>query len=91
VPDPDPFDPIAEAHLQWSVRWPEHADHMAAVTSVMRVQQLLLARIEATPQPFGLTLSGDETAQLTSMLRHVRIAVGDISDPADRRSPAPAP
>lgn len=140
---------------------------MAAVTSVMRVQQLLLARIEAALQPYGLTfaayealrllaftrsgsmpmgkmgerlmvhpasvtnairrleqrglverhtsaqdrrvvlatitdagravardattalnradfglqaLSGDETAQLTSMLRHVRVAVGDIAD-----------
>ena len=173
MPDPDPFDPIAEAHRQWSARWPEHADHMAAVTSVMRVQQLLLARIEAALQPYGLTfaayealrllaftrsgsmpmgkmgerlmvhpasvtnairrleqrglverhtspqdrrvvlatitdagravardattalnradfglaaLSGDETAQLTSMLRHVRVAVGDITDVPVRSS-----
>jgi DNA-binding MarR family transcriptional regulator len=176
VPGPEPFDPIAEAHRQWSLRWPAHADHMAAVTSVMRVQQLLLARIEATLQPYGLTfaayealrllaftrsgsmpmgkmgvrlmvhpasvtnairrleqrglverhisaedrrivlatitdsgravardattalnqdnfgiqaLSRDETVQLTSMLRHVRVEVGDIPDPADRRRPAP--
>ena len=33
MPDPEPVDPIAEAHRQWSIRWPEHADHMAAVTN----------------------------------------------------------
>ena len=46
VPHPEPFDPIAEADRQWSTRWPQCADHMAAVTSVMRVQQLLLSRLE---------------------------------------------
>ncbi len=36
---------------------------------------------------FGLpALSGDETAQLTSMLRHVRVAVGDIADVPVRSS-----
>jgi DNA-binding MarR family transcriptional regulator len=176
VPDPEPFDPIAEAHRQWSIRWPAHADHMAAVTSVMRVQQLLLARIEAILQPYDLTfaayealrllaftqsgsmpmgkmgvrlmvhpasvtnairrleqrglverhtsaadrrivlatitdggravardattalnqadfgigaLARDETAQLTSMLRYVRVAVGDIPEPAGHRDAAP--
>lgn len=41
-----PFDPIVEARRQWEVRWLEHADQMAAVTSVMRVRQLPLSRVE---------------------------------------------
>ena len=42
-----PFDPIAEATRQWETRgWADAAPGMAAVTSVMRVQQLLLARVE---------------------------------------------
>jgi hypothetical protein len=57
VPDHQPFDPIAEAHRQWAARWPEQADNMAAVTSVMRVQQLLLARVEDTLKPYGLTFA----------------------------------
>jgi hypothetical protein len=53
VPVPELFDPIAEARRQWQVRWPEHADHMAAVTPVMRVQQLLLSRVEETLKPYA--------------------------------------
>ena len=37
-----PFDPIDEAARQWSLRW-EGVPAMHAVTSLMRVQQLVLA------------------------------------------------
>ena len=43
-----PLDPIAEARRQWAAHgWAEVADGMAALTSVMRAQQLLLARCDA--------------------------------------------
>jgi DNA-binding MarR family transcriptional regulator len=77
---PDPFDPIAEAHRQWSIRWPEHADHMAAVTSVMRVQQLLLARIEATLLPCGLTFAGYEALRLLAFTRSGSMPMGKMGE-----------
>jgi DNA-binding MarR family transcriptional regulator len=78
VPDPDPFDPIAEAHRQWSIRWPAHADHMAAVTTVMRVQQLLLARIEAILQPYGLTFAAYEALRLLAFTRSGSMPMGKM-------------
>jgi DNA-binding MarR family transcriptional regulator len=80
VADPDPFDPIAEAHRQWRARWPEHADHMAAVTSVMRVQQLLLARIEATLQPYGLTFAAYEALRLLAFTRSGSMPMGRMGE-----------
>ena len=80
VPDPEPFDPIAEAHRQWSLRWPAHADHMAAVTSVMRVQQLLLARIEAILQPYGLTFAAYEALRLLAFTRSGSMPMGKMGE-----------
>ncbi|WP_407642579.1 MarR family winged helix-turn-helix transcriptional regulator [Actinomadura craniellae] len=78
VPSPHSFDPIAEAHRQWSVRWPEHADHMAAVTSVMRVQQLLLGRIEGLLKPHGLTFAGYEALRLLAFTRTGALPMGKM-------------
>jgi DNA-binding MarR family transcriptional regulator len=76
--DAEPFDPIAEAHRQWSARWPEQADHMAAVTSVMRVQQLLLARIEDTLKPYGLTFASYEALRLLAFTRRGSLPMGKM-------------
>jgi DNA-binding MarR family transcriptional regulator len=77
---PESLDPIAEAHRQWTARWPEHADHMAAVTSVMRVQQLLLARIEATLQPYGLTFAAYEALRLLAFTRNGSMPMGKMGE-----------
>jgi DNA-binding MarR family transcriptional regulator len=69
VPRELPFDPIAEAHRQWRARWPEHAESMAAVTSVMRVQQVLLTEIERLLRPHDLTFASYEALQLLSLSR----------------------
>ncbi|HXA58796.1 MAG TPA: MarR family transcriptional regulator, partial [Streptosporangiaceae bacterium] len=74
------FDPIAEAHRQWSDRWPEYADHMAAVTSVMRVQQLLLSRIEDALRPCGLTFAAYEALQLLTFTRTGALPMGKMGD-----------
>ena len=78
MPDHAPFDPIAEAHRQWSARWPEQADHMAAVTSVMRVQQLLLARVEDTLKPYGLTFAAYEALRLLAFTRSGSLPMGKM-------------
>jgi DNA-binding MarR family transcriptional regulator len=80
VPDPEPFDPIAEARRQWSVRWPEHADHMAAVTSVMRVRQLLLARVEDALKPYGLTFASYEALRLLAFTRSGSLPMGKMGE-----------
>lgn len=80
VPDRNPFDPIAEAHRQWSARWPECADHMAAVTSVMRVQQLLLGRVEETLRPFGLTFAAYEALRLLAFTRNGALPMGKMGE-----------
>ena len=76
----EPFDPIAEAHRQWSARWPAHADHMAAVTSVMRVQQLLLSRVEDTLKPFGLTFASYEALRLLAFTRRGSLPMGKMGE-----------
>ena len=45
-------DPIREAQAQWRRHgWEDAADGMAMVTSVVRVQQLLMERIDAVMLP----------------------------------------
>jgi len=60
-------DPIREAHRQW-VRhgWAESADGMVMVTSLVRVQQLLLERIDAVLRPLELTFARYEVLRLLS-------------------------
>ncbi|NYD44134.1 DNA-binding MarR family transcriptional regulator [Actinomadura luteofluorescens] len=79
-PVPDMPDPIAEAHRQWSGRWPEHADRMAAVTSVMRAQQLLLSRIEAVLKPHGLTFAAYEALRLLAFARTGTLPMGKMGN-----------
>src|SRR6202034_3068880 len=77
-PDHQPFAPIAEAPRQWAARWPEQADNMAAVTSVMRVQQLLLARVEDTLKPYGLTFAASEALRLLAFARAGVLPMGKL-------------
>lgn len=70
MPNPLPLDPVAEARRQWAARgWGDVADAMAAVTSVMRAQQILLARVEDTLKPHGLTFARYELLQLLTFTR----------------------
>jgi DNA-binding MarR family transcriptional regulator len=67
---PLPFDPIEEAARQWRAHgWDEAADGMAAVTSVMRAQAIMLARTEAVLRPLGLSFARYELLTLLSFTR----------------------
>jgi DNA-binding MarR family transcriptional regulator len=60
-----PFDPILEARRQWAVHgWPDSADGMAAVTSIIRAQQIYLARVDQVLRPLGLTFARYEVLML---------------------------
>ena len=59
------FDAIARAREQWVEQgWPEAAGGMAAVTSLMRAHQIVLARVEATLRPLGVTFARYEVLML---------------------------
>ncbi|MHB8464430.1 MAG: MarR family winged helix-turn-helix transcriptional regulator [Acidimicrobiales bacterium] len=64
---PLPFDPIEEARRQWTARgWGDAAPGMAAITSVMRAEQILLARVDEVLRPFELTFARFEALALLS-------------------------
>jgi len=75
------FDPIAEARRQWTEHgWSDAAEGMAAVTSIMRVQQVLMARADAVLRPFGLTFARYEVLMLLLFSRHGRLPVGKVGE-----------
>jgi DNA-binding MarR family transcriptional regulator len=52
------FDPIAEARRQWEANgWDTAAPGMAAVTSVIRANQIYMARVEGVLRPFELSFA----------------------------------
>ncbi len=70
VSDPLPMDPIAEAKRQWQIHgWVDAADGMAAVTSIMRAQQIMLGRVDAALKPFSLSFARYELLALLSFTR----------------------
>ena len=70
--DPLPFDPIERAAKLWEQRiGPSHT--MAAVTSVMRVQQILLSAVDGALRPHGLTFARYEALVLLTFARSGRL------------------
>lgn len=63
-----PFDPIERAAAIWERRFGE-ARAMAAVTSIMRVHQILLSELDTLLRPFGLTFARYEALVLLSFSR----------------------
>jgi DNA-binding MarR family transcriptional regulator len=62
---PLPVDPIAEAARHWRDHgWAEAAEGMAAVTSIMRAQAIVLARVEDVLRPLALTFARYELLML---------------------------
>ena len=63
-------DPIEEARRQWiSHGWEQAADGMAAVTSIVRAQQIVLQRIDTVLRPLDLTFARYEILTLLSFTR----------------------
>jgi DNA-binding MarR family transcriptional regulator len=75
------FDPIAEAERQWSQHgWSDQASGMAVVTSIMRLQQIFLARADAVLRPLGLTFARYELLMLLSFSRKGALPLGKIGE-----------
>jgi DNA-binding MarR family transcriptional regulator len=79
--EPLPFDPITEARRQWRERWGEEpARPMAAVTSIMRTQQILLARLNELLRPLGITFPRYETLMVLMFSRAGSLPVGKMGE-----------
>jgi DNA-binding MarR family transcriptional regulator len=73
------MDPLAEAKRQWLAHgWTDAADGMAVVTSVMRAQQLLLARVDQALKPFGLSFARYEVLRLLAFSREGRLPLSSV-------------
>jgi DNA-binding MarR family transcriptional regulator len=76
-----PFDPIAEAQRQWEAHgWPDQAPAMATVTSIMRLQQVFLARADAELRPLALTFARYEVLMLLCFTTRGSLPLGKIGE-----------
>jgi len=72
-------DLIAEARRQWLAHWGEDAlEPMVAVTSIMRVHQILLARLNRLLAPWDLTFARYEALMLLHYSRAGALPLGKI-------------
>lgn len=73
-------DPIAQAYEQWVAQgWGDVADYMAAITSVMRVGQIMLAEVEAVLKRHGLSFARYELLALLAFNREPMLPMAKIS------------
>ena len=73
------FDPIDEAARQWGLRWGA-VDQMHAVTSLMRVQQILLSAVDGALRPHGLTFARYEALVLLTFARTGALPLGKMGE-----------
>jgi DNA-binding MarR family transcriptional regulator len=74
-----PFDPIDEAAAQWAKRW-QGVPQMHAVTSLMRVQQLVLGRLDAILKPHGLKFARYEALVLLTFSKRGSLPLGKMGE-----------
>jgi DNA-binding MarR family transcriptional regulator len=73
------FDPIDEAARQWGLRW-QAVDQMHAVTSLMRVQQLVLSELDDLLKPHGLSFARYEALVLLTFSRAGSLPLGKMGE-----------
>lgn len=72
-------DTIAEATRLWNEHgWADAAAGMAAVTSLMRAQQLVLARVESVLKPLAITFARYEVLMLLVFSQRGSLPMGTI-------------
>jgi DNA-binding MarR family transcriptional regulator len=73
------FDPIIEAQRQWDAHgWQDASQGMAAITSIVRSQQVFLGRIDAVLRPLGLTFARYEVLMLLVFSRRGSLPLNKI-------------
>lgn len=77
---PLPFDPIREAGRQWETHWgAETAAPMEAVISIVRAQQIVVARLNAVLSDFDLTYARYEALMLLFYSREGTLPLGKMA------------
>ena len=74
-----PFDPIDRAARIWEARFGPSSS-MAAVTSIMRAQQILLGQLDALLRPHELTFARYEALVLLTFSRRGALPLGLIGE-----------
>ncbi|HZC26694.1 MAG TPA: MarR family transcriptional regulator [Actinopolymorphaceae bacterium] len=79
---PLPFDPVEEAARQWESHFgPEAAvEPMRAVTSLMRVQQIVLRRLDEVLRRYDLTFARYEALVLLTFTRTGALPLGKMGE-----------
>ncbi|WP_246136482.1 MarR family winged helix-turn-helix transcriptional regulator [Leekyejoonella antrihumi] len=77
-----PFDPIARAAQQWRTHWGEDSPYqaMATVTSIMRVQQILLAELDGALASLDLTFARYEALVLLTFSRTGELPMSKVGE-----------
>jgi DNA-binding MarR family transcriptional regulator len=74
-------DPIAEARRHWiEWGWETSAPGMAVITSIVRCNQLVVGRVDAALQPFGLTFARYEILMLLLFSRRGALPMGKMGE-----------
>ncbi|MFE7765747.1 MarR family winged helix-turn-helix transcriptional regulator [Streptomyces sp. NPDC057438] len=73
------FDPISRADEHWKQRW-GNVPSMAAITSIMRAQQILLAEVDAVVKPYGLTFARYEALVLLTFSQKGELPMSKIGE-----------
>ena len=71
-----PLDPIAEAVRQWSLHDLGAIEHMEATTALMRIHQLIVARVDLELRPYNLTFPQYEALVLLHFSRDGALPLG---------------
>ncbi|HEY5832772.1 MarR family winged helix-turn-helix transcriptional regulator [Streptomyces sp.] len=74
-----PFDPIARADELWTRHWGQ-VPSMAAITSIMRAQQILLGQVDAVVKPYGLTFARYEALVLLTFSKAGELPMSKIGE-----------
>lgn len=78
-PAPLPFDPIDRAAEIWASRYPQ-SERMRAVTSLMRVHQLVLTQLDELLRPLNLTFARYEVLVLLQFSRRGSLPLSLIGE-----------
>jgi DNA-binding MarR family transcriptional regulator len=73
-------DPITEARRQWEDHGYAEPAAMAAATSIVRAQQLVLSAVDAALRPVGLTFARYEALVLLSFSRRGSLPLGKMGE-----------
>lgn len=75
------MDLLREARRQWEKHWGEEpAPAMAAVTTLMRAQQILMSHLNDLLAPYGLTFARYEVLMLLYFTREGSLPLGKIGE-----------